>query len=302
MPGAAKAREKGSKVFESAATGAARFMTRTSQFTTSSERVVKAYDKKGHQVSDLADIRNLDLRVIDKVAAFRRLQYAYAGSVAVEGAASGFAVSGGQALAAFGSVAGAGAGAAPGLATVTAAMGADVAAVLTACSRVVAHVALYYGYDPLDPAEEVFMMQAIGLGVAGTAGGKVVAYQQLAVLAQGLARNAAWSQLNKQTLTKVAQKFATSFGQKLTKKKLGQLVPIAGIGINAALNYKMVDDVPEAAFWAYRERLLREKGAEILDVTLGADQAIDDDDVIDVVEILQDVEGIDDISNGVDGI
>jgi hypothetical protein len=64
----------------------------------------------------------------------------------------------------------------------------------------------------------------------------------------------AWRQLNQQTLVKVVQKFAAQFGQKLTKKKLGQFVPIAGVGIGAALNWKMVDDVANAAYWAYRQR------------------------------------------------
>jgi hypothetical protein len=65
------------------------------------------------------------------------------------------------------------------------------------------------------------------------------------------------------TVVKVAQRFATQFGQKLTKKKLGQFVPIAGVVIGAALNWKMVDDVASAAYWAYRERFLYEKDGEL---------------------------------------
>jgi hypothetical protein len=59
-------------------------------------------------------------------------------------------------------------------------MGVDAVALLTGCSRLVAHDALYYGYDPCYPAEEIFMMQVIGLGLATTASEKVPAYQQLA--------------------------------------------------------------------------------------------------------------------------
>ncbi len=80
------------------------------------------------------------------------------------------------------------------------------------------------------------MMQVIGLGLAGTAPAKAVAYQQLAVLTRSLATNMTWRQLNQQTLVKIAQKFASQFSQKLTKKKLGQFVPIAGVGIGAAMN------------------------------------------------------------------
>lgn len=307
-PGAAKVKDGGATALKATAEGAGKFMTRTGQLTTSEARVVKAYAKRGHFVEHLDDIRKLDLRAIDKTASFTRLHYAYSVSAAAEGAAAGLAVSGGQALAAAGGAAGAGAGAAagagvggiagigagaaPGLGAIAAAMGVDAAALLTICSRVIAHDALYYGYDPRDPAEEVFMMQVIGLGLAVTPAAKAVAYQQLAILTRSLATNMAWRQLNQQTLVKVVQKFATQFGQKLTKKKLGQFVPVAGVGIGAALNWKMVDDVANAAYWAYRERFLYEKGGDLEPVIVGAelDDPGDQDDgasAIDVIGILE---------------
>ncbi|OHU93761.1 hypothetical protein C1Y40_05122 [Mycobacterium talmoniae] len=298
VPGVDKAKDSGAAVLATAAEGTGKFMRRTGQLTTSSARVVRAYTKKGHPVSDLDDIRKLDLKDIDSVASFTRLHYTYSASAAAEGAASGLAVSGGQVAAAAGSVAGAGAGAAPGLGTIVAAMGVDAATLLGVCSRVVAHHALYYGYDPRDPAEEIFMMQVIGLGVATTASAKVAAYQQLAVLTRGLATNMAWRQLNQQTFVKVARQFATQFGQKLTKRKLGQFVPIAGIGIGAALNWKMVDDVADAAYWAYRERFLYEKTGETSPIIIDADVVDEHADSgaqempIDVVDILKS-EGVD---------
>lgn len=293
MPGADKAKDSGAAVFNATAAGAGKFMTRTGQLTTSSDRVVRAYAKKGHAVQDLDGIRKLDLKQVDDVASFTRLHYTYSLTAAVEGAATGLAVSGGQAVATAGAVAGAGAAAAPGLGTIVAAMGVDAAALLTACSRVVAHDALYYGYDPLNPAEEIFMMQVIGLGLATTAPAKAAAYQQLAVLTRSLARNLVWRDLNQQTFVKVAQKFAAQFGQKLTKRKLGQFVPIAGVGIGAALNYRMVDSIADAAYWAYRERFLHGKGADMGSVVIDV-EVVDEDDstdgdetAINVVDILK---------------
>lgn len=291
-PGAAKVRDGGAAALKSVAEGAGKIMTRTGQLTTSETRVIRAYANKGHSVEHLDDIRQLDLHAIDKVASFKRLHYTYSASAAAEGAAAGFAVSGGQAIATVGAVAGAGAAAAPGLGTIAAAMGVDAAAVLTLCSRVTAHDALYYGYDPLDPAEEVFMMQVIGLGLAVTPSAKAIAYQQLAILTRSLATNMAWRELNQQLLVKVAQKFAGQFTQKLTKKKLGQFVPFAGIGIGAVLNWKMIDDVADAAFWAYRERFLYEKGGAIPPIVIDGEpeHAVPGDDgetSIDVVGILE---------------
>ena len=288
VPAISIAKESTSTVVSGAASGATKFMTKSSQLTTSSDRVVRAYTKRGHKVEDLDDIRLLDLRAIDQTASFSRMHFAYATSVAAEGAATGFAVSGGQILASAGTVAGAGAGAAPGLGTIAGAMGIDAAILLAAASRVVAHHALYYGYYPHTPAEELFMMQVIGLAMAPTASAKVAAFQQLTVLTKGLATNAAWTELNKQTLTRVAKRFATEFSQRLTKKKLGQLVPVVGIGISAALNYRMIDQVADSAYWAYRERFLGDKGAAAITIEATTDGS---DDGLDLVDMLND-EGI----------
>lgn len=293
-PGAKKARDAGVAAFAKAAEGAGKAMTRTGQLTTSENRVIRAYTKKGLSVEHLDDIHKLDLRAVDKVARFTRLHYTYATAAAAEGGAAGLAVSGGQAAFVAGGLAGAGAGAAPGLGVIGGAIAADTATLLTICSRIVAHDALYYGYDPCDPAEEVFMMQVIGLGMASTASAKAVAYQQLSVLARSLATRAAWRQLNQQTLVKITQKFAVSFSQNLTKKKLGQFVPVAGVAIGAALNWKMVDDVANAAYWAYRERFLYDKGGDDIEpivVDLGTDEETTTGEVqeiaIDVVGILE---------------
>lgn len=58
--------------------------------------------KKGHSVEQLDDIRKLDLGAIDRVASFTRLHYAYSASAAVEGAAAGLMIGGGEAAVAFG--------------------------------------------------------------------------------------------------------------------------------------------------------------------------------------------------------
>lgn len=287
LPGADKVKDVGGGAFKTAAEGAGKFMTKTGQLTTSETRVIRAYDKRGHSVTELDDIRALDLRAIDRVASFVRLQYTYSLAAAAEGAATGLAVTGGEAA----GVAGAGAAAAPGLGVIAAATGTDIAALLTLCSRVVAHYALYYGYDPRTPAEEVFMMQVIGHGLAGAGTAKTVAYQQLTKLTRSLATNASWQQLNQHALVKVTQKFAERAGQRLTKKKLGQFVPVAGVAIGAGMNFKMVDDVAASAYWAYRERFLFDKDPEAVGVggdgwdTVSGDGEFETP--IDVVEILE---------------
>jgi hypothetical protein len=297
LPGLREAKDQGAALLDATAAGAGKFMTRTAQLTTSDTHVIDVYARKGHSVARLEDIRKLDLRVIDELASFALLHHAYSISAAVEGAAAGLAINGGEVVATAGAVATGGVAAAPGLSTVVAAMGVDAATLLTACTGVVARDALYYGYDPRDPAEEIFMMQVIALALATKASAKVAAYQQLATLTEGLARHATWDQLDQQTFDKVAQRFAVEFSHKLMEKRLFQLVPVVGVGIGAALNWKTVAEIADAAYWVYRERFLYDKGGRVEPIAIDVDVTGDDDGAIDVIEILQSegvqIEGID---------
>ncbi|GBG37334.1 EcsC family protein [Mycobacterium montefiorense] len=284
-PGVKTVTEPVVELLDTTAEGAGKVMSRTSQLTTSDSRVISAYAKKGHAVQNLDDIKKLDLKTIDDVASFTLLHHAYSLSAAAEGAAAGLVISGGEAVTAAGAAATAGAAAVPGLGAVATAMGVDAAALLTACTGVVAKHALYYGYDPRNPAEEVFVMQVIGLGLAGSTSAKAAAYQQLAILTESLARDEAWHELDQQAFANVVQKFAVNFGESLAIKKLGQLVPIIGVGIGAALNWKAVTAIADAAYWAYRERFLYEKGGEIEPIAIDVD--VDDPSAIDVLDILK---------------
>jgi hypothetical protein len=218
--------------------------------------VVEAYRKKGHLVTDLEDIRKLELRDVDRQ--LPKLEIIYAAAAAVEGAASGAVVSGGELLAAVGGAAGAGAGAAPGAATVIGAIAADAAAVLVAANRVIGHTAAYYGYDVEKSAEALFALGVLGVGTA-TQAGKTAAYIELNKVVQNLARNKTWEVLNKSVVTKVINQVYTRLGMTITKEKLGQSVPVLGIVLGAGLNARLISRVADNAEWLYRERFLAEK-------------------------------------------
>lgn len=297
LPGAESTTKAASAAMAKAAEGVGKFTSRSSQFTLDSDRVLRAYHRRGNAVVELVDIHALDLQVVDRVAKFKRLNHLYGGAAMIEGAGAAAIIGGGELLATVGGTAGAGVAAAPGLGAIAAAVATDVAAVLVAGSRVVAHTALYYGYDPEDPKEEVFMMAVMGLGAATTQGAKMAAYGELSQLTQLLVRNAPWEQMNGFVLTKIANKFAEQFGANLTKKKLGQFVPVAGIAIGAGLNYATIDRIADAAYWTYRERFLREKEGEAITIPVASTTDSDDEsgpveEPITIMELLKD-EGID---------
>jgi hypothetical protein len=248
--------------------------------------VIAAYAKRGHAVTDLEDIRQLDLQLIDKVKP--RLGLRYASGTAVTGAATGLAVSGGEILATVGTVASAGAAAAPGAGTVIGAMAADAASVLGAMTRAVARTAAFYGYDTERPEEQVFALGVLNFGLAQHAG-KSAAYLELNKIVQALARNATWAQLNKSSVTRVMQAVYQRLGMRLTKQKLGQTVPIAGILIGAGLNARMLNKLAVDADRLYRERFLRDKyGLPATDVEPTADTDVDPADQILIAEVVDD--------------
>lgn len=248
--------------------------------------VVAAYAKHGHAVTDLEDIRKLDLKQIDKVKP--RLGLRYASGTAVTGAATGLAVSGGELLATAGTVASAGAAAAPGAATIVGALAADTVAVLGAMTRAVARTAAFYGYDTELPQEQVFALGVLNVGLAQQTG-KGAAYLELNKIVQALARNASWAQLNKNSVTRVMQVVYQRLGITLTKRKLGQAVPIAGILIGAGLNARMLAKLTDDADRLYRERFLRDKyGLPEGDVQQAPDLDDDPGDKILIAEVVDD--------------
>ena len=96
--------------------------------------ILSRFSKAADPVEELADIRQLELRGIDRVKP--RVDVRYIAASIGEGAAAGAGMTGGAALAAGGGVFGTGAGAAPGVAVLVSVSAAGAVAVLAACSRV----------------------------------------------------------------------------------------------------------------------------------------------------------------------
>ncbi|MCX4741800.1 EcsC family protein [Streptomyces antibioticus] len=286
--------DKAAGAYGGAARGLGKAVGDTASRTVSKKRVVEQYRRAGHHLAGLDEIRQLDLHVVDEVARPNLLRYGHALSAAATGLGSAAAVTGGEVLASAGSVAGAGAGAAPGLGTVAGAMLVDTAVMLALSTRAVAATALSYGYDPSDPEEEIFVMSVIALGMSTGTSAKTAAYAELSHLTQLLVRNAPWAKLNEKVLTKIVQRFAAEFTQRLTKRKLGQFVPIAGMAVGAGLSYALLDRIAVSARDAYRERFLIEKSGGDLtgDLDFGDADLVQDDDAIGVFELLREEDAL----------
>jgi hypothetical protein len=275
---------------EGAVTGLLGTVDRIAVASVHRSAILSRFQKAGHPVQELADIRKLNLRDIDKAKPRVDLRYILAS--AGEGAAAGAGMTGGTALAAGGTVFGMGAGAAPGIGVLVGVTAADAVAVLAASSRVSAEIAAYYGYDVELPHERLRAAGVLGVGLASQAG-KAAAYQELNKLVQALARRKTWEALNKNVMTGVIRSVFGRFGVQMTQKKLGQAVPVVGILVGAGLNAKTISSVADAAEMIYRERFLREQyglpEAEAQPVAHHED-AVDLTEILEA-EIVQDAEG-----------
>jgi len=283
VPGA----ERMAAIVRGSVDGLLNLVNKASEATLRRKAVVAAYAKRGHAVGELSDIHDLDLRDIDK--AKPRLGLGYTAFSTIEGAGAGLAVAGGELLATAGGIFGAGAGAAPGAGTVAAAIAADTTLVLGAMTRAIAHTAAYYGYDTELPHERVFALGVLNFGMAQQTG-KSVAYVQLNKIVNDLARRATWTQLNKNSVTRIVKAIYERFATRLTKQKLGQAVPVVGIAIGAGLNARLLSNLTSDAEHLYRERFLREKhNLKTADVTVATkDHGIDqDEDTVHIAEIVE---------------
>ncbi|CAM5610250.1 EcsC family protein [Streptomyces chartreusis] len=227
---------------------------RVSRAGLSSKRVVTLHKKRGHDVESLRDLRRLDLELVDAVRG-RKASWYYPAAAALSGAGAGLVISGGELVLA----ASAGAAAAPSGGAIAGAFAADTAAVLGLASRAVGQVSLFYGYDPEEPAEKLFVMSVVNVGTASSATAKNAAMADISRLTQALFRGKTWEVLSESVVTKVSQQFAKAFGFRLTKKGLGKAVPAFGIAIGGTLNWATLEGIVDAAEMAYRRRFLLEK-------------------------------------------
>ena len=231
----------------------------TAGLTLPTRRVLRAYGSAGHPVTTVEEIRALALQDIDRVRPSARSRYVrYVGSGVGSGAAAGLAITGGQVVAASG------VGAAPGTGTVLAAMAADAAFTTAAATRAIFETALYHGFDVGRPEEQLRAMSVLNAATATQTAGKQAAYRELDKLVNLVVRNAGWHQLDRNVVARLIKKVLEQRSARVTKAKLGSAVPVAGIGIGAAFNARLLSRTVKLADHSYcRWLLIEQYGIEL---------------------------------------
>jgi hypothetical protein len=269
MPG----HEQADWVLEKAFDGGMALTFRPALRTVRPDSVVRRVSRRHPTVSDLSDLRGLSLEECDRL---RRSGLGWTIGSAAEGAASAIAVTGAEVSSTV-----------TGGTTASVAIGAmvaDVATTMAVMGRSIGVVASTYGYDVRQPEEEIFALGVLSLASASTVSGKTAAMASLSRLTQQLARQATWAQLRRHVLVDAIERSYKALGFTLTKKKLGQAVPVAGAVLNAGVNAGLVNQAFRRAEAAYRLRFLSEKYG-IDPAEWGGESPAESDEAEDVVRV-----------------
>ena len=246
-----------------------------------SDRVLRRYAKRHHELEDFDDIRRLlNLRDCDRMLPSKG---SYTAASAVQGGAKAVVVTGAEvsSMVTGGTT----------VAVAAGAVAADGVLSMAMMGREIGVVASRYGYDVRLPDEELFAMGVLSLGAASSLAGKAQALAALSRLTQQMMRRATWSQLNEHILVVVIGKVYQLLGLRLTQKKLAQTIPLVGIGLNAVLSAELTERTFRRAGAVYRLRFLSEKygidPAEWLQEPDSTSAAASQEEIVDVEELLQ---------------
>lgn len=195
----------------------------------------------GRPVTDLADLRRVDLRTLDRQA--QGLDKRYIALSSASGGAAGAAASlPGGTLIAMG------------------ALGADVVASTSLMLKAIATYGTHYGRDMTSEQEAQFAVGLLSLGaVAGDAQARGVMLTELHSVSGLLARGATWNELSRHTSVKALQAVFDKLGLRMTKRKLAQVIPFFGAAAGGTLGAALADHTCQAAYMQYRRRYLLDK-------------------------------------------
>ncbi len=273
-------------------------LTRLGASSVSDKRVVRRAARRDPKITSLAGLRAADLEISDRLLVRHNLTYSLV--MAAEGAATSLAVTG---FVVSSTVSGG-----TTLAAAAGAVATDVTANLAAASRLVAKIAISYGYDPRLPDEQLYALGVMNYGTTVTAGGKAASLAELSRLVQVMMRHPNHVALDKFVLIKVTKEFLKRLGFRVAHQRLAQLVPFVGVVVNAGTNATSISVLGDRAQDAYRLRFLTEKynldpaawladdqgaGAGALagaGAVAGAADADRDDESIDIDALIQEAE------------
>lgn len=210
-----------------------RLMT-TSVSTVPERAVLDALSEAaGREIGALAQVRRLDVRVIDRLA--RRSALFHRRAAAFEGGASGFAGLPGMVL--------------------------DIPALYGLIFRMLQEISLFHGFPVHTDEEKAHLLKVLDVGHAGGEARRQ-GMRELAEVQSLLQAGVPGREIEKQVVLRSLQALAEKLGLHLTQRKLAQTIAVFGSLVGAGVNWQLLGDLGDTARHAYRRRFLMEAARE----------------------------------------
>jgi len=216
-----------------------RLTSTAATFSVGREGIYAYYRDEGFpDINGPEDILTLDLQFADEVS--NGLTTKYAGLAAAQGVGAG-------AVSTVNPVAGA------------AVLAGAVASLAAINLRAATEFGTYYGFGNESEEERGFAMGVLSVASATGPQERAAALQELEVYKAETYHESQWRSIQEGFFTQLLHKTARSVALRLTKYKVAQTIPGAGIAIASGFNAYYTSAVCTAAYNLYRERFLNAK-------------------------------------------
>ncbi len=226
---------------EKAVMGFMEMLKDLSYWTYSEKKIIKKGKKHGLNITAISDLVDQDLEQLDRLAQ----RHFTAGKIiaACEGAGCGM---GGLGL-----------------------IAADIPVLMGIIFRSIQQIGSCYGFSMQDPAMLPVVMSIYNAGSSDSAAVKSAVLADMQIAAAAMAGKTAYFKAATKTKTSLVVKFLersvgsfpAQIAQNISKRKLGQLIPVFGAVIGAGFNYWLMSSTVTSAYMIFRKLHIERKQA-----------------------------------------
>lgn len=217
-------------------------LNNAARWTYSDAQIVKSANALGMSISHYTELGEYDLKKLDQLARQCFLENRLA--AALEGAGCGL---GGLTM-----------------------IAADIPLLFTISFRAVQQIGSSYGFQMDDPDMMLIVMNIFNAGAAGSSTAKAAAIADMHIAAEAFKRGGkiwTYHKISNMTSTGVIAKLLKDrakylpkeIAKQITKRKLGQAIPIVGAAVGGGFNYWFLHSTTKTAYMIFRDMYLTDK-------------------------------------------
>lgn len=236
-----------SKTINKAVMGFMEMLKDVSYWTFSNKDIIKNAKKVGIEIKDYQELTKYELEKLDKIA---QSYFSWNKIIAaLEGAGCGL---GGFAL-----------------------IAADIPALFGISFRAIQQIGSCYGFNMKNPEMFPLIMSIFNASSAASTAAKAAALTDMRIAVVALSKQWTYKKIAEKTQTGIiikvlkdrTKKLPQDIAKNITKKKLGQSIPVVGAGIGAGFNYWFLSNTIKSSYMLFRDMYINSK-YEIIDEEL----------------------------------